>query len=295
MAPSQAPSPVMQRVKRSLSGLLLALFAAWLVCSAVRNDGEKSAVQPRTAGERTYDKFRAGNVSLLEYDQNGLMIRLSIEEIIHRKRKTPFFEYQNLKELRLHSAVFDIYLSDSASSAEKCGIPFHLLERCIHLLPGVEKARPIASYLEENTDGETDILSRIQFDRLAVKIHYSTGTVLELAAEKAFLGGDFKSLVLEGNVKILTPKGQAVRAQQAVITRKFDGILFPGGHFLQKTFEKQKSFYRLSADGRLTRLQPPPDVRYADPLAAKEQELYDRIFKKLPPHQRIMFGITGPE
>lgn len=262
---------------------------------AVNPRTHEKAAQSPPAMERTYDKFRAGKINLLEYDYKDLIIKLSVEEIVHRKRRSGFFEYQNLKELNLKHAAFDIYLYSPVHSVNNHGIPFDLLERCVHLLPGAGEAKPLESYLQETSDVDLDVLSRIQIDFFTLNIHYSTGASLEVAAEKAFLGGDFMSFVLEGNVKILTPNGEVVRAPQAVFSRRYEGILFPSGHCWKETCVRQKTFYRLKADGRLVRLPELPDVRYADPLAAKEEELYGKIFSKLPPYQRVMFGIPAPQ
>jgi len=266
-----------------------------LIYPAVNSDKHENAEQPTTAAERPYDKFRAGKINLLEYDQDDLIIKLSVEEIIHRKRRSRLFEYQNLKELYFNQTVFDIYIHKPFHSANNYRIPFDLLERCVHLAPGAGAAKPIESYLKETSDSDLDILSRIKFDRLALNVHYPTGDSLGVTAEKASIGGDFQSFVLEGDVRILSPYGEVLRAPQAVFSRGLDGILFPSGHFRQEKYDRNKTFYRLIANGRLVRLPQAPSVNYADPLEAKEEELYGKIFNKLPPYQRIMFGITAPQ
>jgi len=292
MTPSRTHTSAPRWARRLLCGLVPALSVAFLIYPSVHSSKEENAAHP-PAAERSYDKFRAGNIKLLEYDQDVLMTKVSAGEIIHRKRRSRMFEYQNLKELYFNHTVFDIYLHKSFHSENNYLIPFDLLERCVHPVPGAGAVKPIESYLKETSDSDLDILSRIQFDRLTLNVHYPTGDSLEVTAEKASISGDFQSFVLVGDVRILFPHGEVLRAPQAVFSRGMDGILFPSGHFRQEKYDRDKTFYRLIADGRLVRLPQAPNIQYRDPLEAKEEELYGRILKKLPPYQRIMFGIPA--
>jgi len=293
MAPSRTHTPALRWAGRLLCGLVPALFIALLIYPALHSGEDENALQPPQAAQRPYDKFRAGKIELREYDKDALLIKISVEEIVHKKRRSRLFEYQNLKELYFSHAVFDIYPHQTFPAATHYGIPFDLLERCVHAVPGAGAVKPLESYLQETSDSDVDILSRILFYRFSLNIHYPAGDSLEVTAEKASIAGNFQSFVLAGEVKIILPHGEVLRAPQAVFSRGMDGILFPSGHMRQETYEQRKTFYRIVADGRLLRLSPAPDVRYGDPLEAKEADLYGRVLKKLPPYQRIMFGIPA--
>lgn len=292
MTPSQSSALTLCWIKRFLIGLVV-LSIAGLGCLVIHSGKREGGAHLQTEVERPYDKFRVGEINLVEYDHEGLIIRLSVEEVIHRKRRSRLFEYQNLKELRFAHTLLDIYPRKPGNSSNNYGIPYDLLGRCFHFVPGSGTPKPIESYLKENSDIDLDVLSRIQFDDLVLNIHYPTGASLAVTAEKAYSGGDFQSFVLVGSVRIITPHGENVHAPLAVFSRKFDGILFPSGHFRQESYEGKKTFYRLNTEGSLLRLTQFPDIKYVDPLEVKEEELYDKIFRKLPPFQRIMFGITA--
>ncbi len=292
MAPSQKPTQSRCRTVQFLFGLVLVLSLFWLGYLVIHSEKHDKTVQPSTEADRPYDKFRIGGINLLEYDPEGLIVRLSVEEVVHRKRRSRLFEYQNLKELHFNHTHFDLYPRKQVSSENIYGIPYDLLGKCFHLISGSGTLKPIESYLKENSDIDLDVLSRIQFDDLVLNIHYPPGASLEVTAEKAYIGGDFQSFVLIGNVRIITPHGENVQAPLAVFSRKFDGILIPSGHFRKGIYERKKTFYRLNDKGSLLQLTQFPDIRYVDPLEVKEEELYGKIFQKLPPYQRVMFGIS---
>jgi hypothetical protein len=293
--PSRIPPRTFQKVGLFVGSLVLALSMTLLVYYVAANHRPpESAVPSPFAEGRQYDKFQFSGVKSFEYDgYGGLTIKLSADSIIHRKRKSKFFEYQNLKELYLDRAVLDLYPGKEPSLAEGRCLPFALLAKSINLVPGAGPARSIESYLQETGDIDLDILSRVLFDDFSLNIHYPTGRFLAITAEKAWIGGDFQSLVLEGAVRVISTGGEVVRASRAVVSRRFDGILLPSGYLRQEVYQSHQAFFRLTAEGRLAWSSRAPRVEYGDQLEAKENEFYGRILGKIPPYQRVMFGLPA--
>jgi hypothetical protein len=252
----------------------------------------RNSVAPQYTDNLQYDKFKLGKIELVEYDRDDLVIKITADSIIRRKRKSKLFEYQNLKELCVKNIILNVYLNKRNLPLNNSGFPFTILNKCMMSLSGTNTLKSMESYLQETTDIDLDILSRMLFEGVSLNINYPSGGLLAISAESATIGGDFRNLIMSGDVVITSRHGDTIRAPQAVLSHKFNGILFPSGHLRQKTYHKRQTFYRFASDGKIVKSHKTPKIRYTDLVEESEEKFYNKIFERVPAYVRFMFGMT---
>src|SRR4030042_7008855 len=89
--------------------LTLAVFAYY-----PDKKSESDDINPENNPEEQADDFRADNISIVKYEDNRKLFSLSADKIIHRKRISRLFVYQNLKEIYMSGVKIDIYSGNSA-------------------------------------------------------------------------------------------------------------------------------------------------------------------------------------
>lgn len=241
--------------------------------------------------EENYDNFRIENISIVRKENNKTFFSLTADEIVHRKRFSKHFHYQNLKEIHLSGVKLDIYMNNiSSDTNENISIPLDDISNVFASLG--KQPTSLNDYFEGKVqDRDLDLLSRIIFEKVSINIHYSDKKKVSVAAENAAVHFDSQNIVFTGSVKITDPLSRKLHASKAVWSKQFNGIYFPEGYVLQNDYYKNKSFYSMSKDGNLVMLLNIPRIDYRDRLEEAENTFYAKLLKKIPPYVKIMLGL----
>jgi len=246
---------------------------------------EDSMVNP---AEKMYDNFRAENVSLIRKKDNKLFFVLTAEEIIHRKRFSRLFLYQNLKEVYISGAKIDIYFNALSSAGNNL-----LMDEIHDILRSLGKeSTSIDEYFSGKVpDSDLDLLSRIFFENLSLNIYYPDRKKISFSALYATVTPDLNNLVFSGTVQFTDSMRRKFVSSKVVWSKKHNGIYFPEGYTLHNSQYRNKSFYAVNKDGDFSRLWNIPAIDYADYLEVAENRLYAKLMKKLPPYAKLMLGL----
>jgi hypothetical protein len=238
--------------------------------------------------EKMYDNFRAENVSLTRKKNNKLFFALTAEEIIHRKRFSRLFLYQNLKEVYISGAKIDIYFNTLSSAGNNL-----LMDEIHDILRSLGKeSTSIDEYSSGKvSDSDLDLLSRIFFENLSLNIYYPAGKKISFTSLYAAVTSDFNNLVFSGTVNFTDTMQRKFAAPKVVWSTKYNGIYFPEGYTLHNSQYRNKSFYAVNKDGDFSRLWDIPAIDYADYLDIAENKLYAQVMKKMPPYAKMMLGL----
>ncbi|MFZ3135887.1 MAG: hypothetical protein WA126_00680 [Thermodesulfovibrionales bacterium] len=241
--------------------------------------------------EENYDNFRIENISIVRKENNRTFFSLTADEIVHRKRFSKLFHYQNLKEIHLSGVKLDIYMNNiSSDTNENISIPLDDISNVFASLG--KQPTSLNDYFEGKVqDRDLDLLSRIIFEKVSINIHYSDKKKVSVAAENAAVHFDSQNIVFTGSVKITDPLSRKLHASKAVWSKQFNGIYFPEGYTFHNSQYRNKSFYAVSKDGDFSRLWDIPAIDYADYLDIAENKLYAQVMKKLPPYAKMMLGL----
>jgi hypothetical protein len=238
--------------------------------------------------EKIYDNFRAENVSLTRKKNNKLFFALTAEEIIHRKRFSRLFLYQNLKEVYISGAKIDIYFNTLTSAGNNL-----LMDEMHDILRSLGKeSTSIDEYSSGKvSDADLDLLSRIYFENLTLDIYYPAGKKISFTSLYATVSSDFHNLVFSGTVHFTDTMQREFIASKVVWSTKYNGIYFPEGYTLGNSQHRKALFYAVNRDGDFSRLWNVPAIDYADYLEVAESRLYAKLMKKLPPYAKMMLGL----
>ena len=246
---------------------------------------EDSMVNP---AEKMYDNFRAENVSLIRKKDNKLFFVLTAEEIIHRKRFSRLFLYQNLKEVYISGAKIDIYFNALSSAGNNL-----LMDEIHDILRSLGKeSTSIDEYFSGKVpDSDLDLLSRIFFENLSLNIYYPDRKKISFSALYATVTPDLNNLVFSGTVQFTDSVRRKFVSSKVVWSKKHNGIYFPEGYTLHNSQYRNKSFYAVNKDGDFSMLWNIPAIDYVDYLEVAESRLYAKLMKKLPPYAKLMLGL----
>ena len=274
--------------------LLLITIAFFLYSSSHNEIPQRNISQPditllSNPGEN-FDNFTVEKISIAKREGNRLFFSFSAYKVIHRKRISKFFVYQNLKEILLSGVQIDFYPYNMASLKNKnILIPLDdIISSCASL---GRPSTPIEEYLAGKADIDLDLLSRVVFENLSLNIFLSSDKQFSISAKLARVNVDFENIVLEGPIKIVDSKGKELHASEAVWSRKFNGIYLPEGYILNNKQHKRKAFYAIDTKGNFSKILKTPDIEYVDFIEEREKVLYAHLSKNMPPYLRLMFGI----
>jgi hypothetical protein len=239
--------------------------------------------------EKDYDNFRAEHVSVIRKRDNKPHFVLTADEIIHRKRFSKLFLYQNLKEIYISGAKINIYLNNRASSGNNL-LPVDEINDIFRSL-GKQPTSLDDYYAGKVADSDLDLLSRIYFENLALDIYYPAGKKISFTSLYAAVTSDFNNLVFSGTVNFTDTMQRKFAASKVVWSTKYNGIYFPEGYTLHNSQYRNKLFYAVNKDGDFSRLWDIPAIDYADYLDIAENKLYTQVMKKLPPYAKMMLGL----
>lgn len=287
--------------KASLIAFLVLLTGAIFLYSSIlsrdfRAGNPKPDVTFNANPREYYDNFWANDISIVKRQDNSILFSLSVNKIVHRKRISKLFVYQNLKEIYMSGVKIDTYPDDNALKApeskdKNITLPVDDIGSSFTSLG--KPSTPIEEYLAGNADINLDLLSRLLLEDLSINIHLANNKKIFLAAKSARINIDLENIVLEGAVKVVASDGKELYASEAVWSKKFNGIYLPNGYTLQNEQRKRKAFFVLNTKGEFLKVWKCPNIEYIDPLEERERVFYANLSKKMPTYLRFITGIAG--
>lgn len=235
--------------------------------------------------EKAYESFSAENIAIAKKQNDKVLFSVTANRVIHRKRASRIFIYQNLKEVYLSGVAIDLYTYNKANMImfEDFG--------CILTTLG-NRAITFDDYASGTVpDSELDILSRIILEDIIIKIHYPGGKTASVESPKATVNFITGNIVFNDRVKLTDATGRILCSKIAVWLKGYKSFYFPDGYSRGGVQYIRKAAYTLREDGRFSRPLRIPKIRYVDFIEKSEEEFYSKIFKKLPPYVRMMFGV----
>jgi hypothetical protein len=284
-------------MKQSRSVFLI-LFLSLLSCAFVflflnnkkaGNDDILTENDVQTYTEKDYDNFRIEHISVVRKKDNKPHFILTADEVVHRKRASKLFLYQNLKEIYVSGAKIDIYLNNISSSGNS-SLPFDEMNDIFASLG--KRPTSLDDYSAGKVaDSDLDLLSRIFFENFSLNIYYPGRKKISFSALYAAVTPDLNNLVFSGTVQFTDSMRRKFVSSKVVWSKKQNGIYFPEGYTLHKSQQRNESFYAVNKDGDFTRLWNIPAIDYADCLEVAESRLYAKLMKKLPPYAKMILGL----
>lgn len=102
-------------------------------------------------------------ISIVEQEDNRILFSISADKVIHRKRISRLFVYQNLKEIYMSGVKIDIYPYNTASISKHKDIAI-LLDDISRSFTSLGKPpTSMEECLAGNSDIDLDLLTRILF------------------------------------------------------------------------------------------------------------------------------------
>jgi hypothetical protein len=239
--------------------------------------------------EKDYDNFRVEHVSVIRKRDNKPHFVLTADEIVHRKRFSKLFLYQNLKEIYISGAKIDIYLNNRASSGKNL-LPVDEMNEIFRSL-GKQPTSLNDYSAGKVADSDLDLLSRIFFENLSLNIYYPDRKKISFSALYAAVTPDLNNLVFSGTVQLTDSMRRKFISSKVVWSKKHNGIYFPEGYTLHKSHYRKESFYAMRENGDFLKLWDVPAIDYADYLEVAESRLYAKLMKKLPLYAKMMLGL----
>ena len=272
--------------------LPLLLTAVFVSSSVILTKNSKSSNLKPQIGTRYYDNFAADKIHIVKRgEDNRLLFSISADKVVHRKRISRLFVYQNLKEIYMKVVKIDFYPHDNVSinKNENIAIPVNDIGGSFISLG--KPPTPIEDYLAGRVDVKLDLLTRLLFEDLSINIHLPNSKKISLAARSAHINTDFKNIIMEGAVRIIASDGKELIAPEAVWSKKFNGVYLPDGYILPDGFHQRKAFFVINQNGKFLRMSGTPDITYTDFIDEKENVLYAYLYQKMPAYARPMSGM----
>ncbi len=253
----------------------------------------QSAISLKLNPEKYYDNFWAENISIVKRVDNDKFFTLSVNKLVHRKRTTRLFVYQNLKELYVSGVQVNTYPAKvSARGYKRAAIALPVEDIGSSFTSFGKPPTQLEEYLAGDADFNLDLLSRLILENFSLTMHLPGNKKIFLSARVARINTDLENIVLEGPVRFIAADGSELYASLAVWSKKFNGIYLPSGYTFQNEQRKKKAFYGINPDGEFEEAAKVPDIKYVDLLEDVENKFYDRMFKKAPLYLRVLAGMT---
>ena len=241
------------------------------------------------AGDRP-KAFWAEKVSLVHLNGSRVFLKLAAEQVVHRRRTSRLFVYENYDEIFLQGLRVEFPLVEDESGRKRVKLPLHEIEDVLRSLSDLPKAA--AGDPDETGDLDVDVLSRLLIEDVAFRILPQHERPIDLNAKQAKIGGDFKTVLFEGGMT-LSGANCEIKAPTALWSMEHDGFLLPAGYRQGQKQHRDQAFVSLTANGTCRTVSPVPDIRYVDPLEEQEAALYATISESMPVFARFMLGIPG--
>jgi hypothetical protein len=239
----------------------------------------------------TFDDFQAENISISNIENGRTLFSIAADRVVHRKRVSRFFVYQNLKELCLTGARINIFQVKHALQTSHDSVSLPLGDIGGSFMSFGKPATSMESYLAGIPDADLDILSRVLFEDLSIAIDISVGRKISFRAGRARINLDFENIIFDGPLRIVDAAGTELTAQLGVWTNKHNGIYLPKGFVFKGDIYNGEGFYALNGKGEFFRGRRLPKVNYMDPLDDREDFINEYILGKVPLTLRVMLGL----
>jgi hypothetical protein len=240
---------------------------------------------------RNYDSFLVENVSMVKKKDNNILFSLTAGEIVHRKRESKLFVYQNIKEILISGATIDIFLDNEASLANSNN-NLLLTDNLKTIFTSFGKpASSIEDYLNGKVaDSDLDIMSRIVFKDITLNMHFPNGRRISIVSKNAVVNADLENIVFTDFVRIIDSNSGELSSAKAIWSKKYSQFYFPEGYSFNKKTCKAKASYALSQEGEFIKLLTVMPLYYLDLLDKSENSFYSKVLKKVPPEIKMMLG-----
>lgn len=255
-----------------LSLAALVALVALPSCGPFRTEelgaGTREAGEPLLPGD-----LELAGLSVFGGDVGEPRLSLAADGARYERRKTGngIFTYQNFTELRLSDVSAELHPRQPASASES---PFDLLgalSTAIGAFAGSDGASG------DEVESEAQLLSRVLFDRLTIRIHSAHGGMVSIEADRARGDPDFEALIFEGPTTLVDSVGHTLRAPRAIWLRDRAGVVVPAGHEIDGEVREREAFFAIDHEGALAERFPVPTVSVLDPLLEMEDRLFGGI------------------
>lgn len=289
-----------RRPKIIFIAILVSLTIAILVYLPVHNKNhEIGNLQPESdIGNKphdSYDNFTVDRISIVKHEDHRIVFSLFADKVIHRKRASKLFVYQNLKELYMSGVKIDIYHYNSASTGKEKKVVIPVDDIGSVRMSLGKPTTTMEEYLAGNTDIDLDLLTRILVADLSINIYLPYNKKVSITSKSGRVDANFENIIFGGLVKVTASDGKELYAPQAIWSKKFNGMYFPEGYTIRNNYQRGKAFFTLNREGKFLWVSRISEIDYTDPIEEKETALYTDLFKKMPAHLRFMFGIGIPQ
>lgn len=259
-------------------------IALLCACSETGPDPERTE-----RGVSSHSLLELDGVLLKSRTKAGDPVSLRARHLVHAKRRSAsgVFVYHSFSEFLLDDVLVEAERDQHAGFSR---IVLDLLDR-IEVLGGDSGAAPVRERAEQAPDGPTP--SRALFRNFQF-VERSDAGELELRASRARLNFDSGMLVLEGDVRLRSARGERLEAEQAVLAPDDNGLFMPLGNRWDGRLTADAVFLVAAPDGRLSASQGLPSRSYDDLLERRERVVLTHLAERAPAGLRpFMAAILG--
>lgn len=240
---------------------------------------------------KNYDEFSVENVSLLRKIGDKTCFSLIANKVVHRKRSSRLFYYENIKEIVVSDANISIYecggLSNKASDSN--AMLFDNI-KCLATSFG-KPPMSVEDYIDTKmADKDLSIMSRVIFENVSINMHWSNNSRMTITATNADLSADLENMIFTGSVEVIDASKRKFSSSKAVWSKKHRGIYFPEGYVSQNKEHRNGTLFSVNRKGEFFNMVTTA-IQYIDLVEKNEDEFYSRFIKKIPPPIRIMLGL----
>jgi hypothetical protein len=295
-SPSCFTSIAVIKVKGLQAGGVFAagsVFAAlFVVASYLAVFGHGGDFHPRIASEpsqsgEVFDNFKIEGFSIVEREGGRVLFGLSADRVIHRKRVSDLFVYQNMKEICFTGLKVDIHPRKGSAEA----MPFADIGRSLAYLG--KQPTSAEEYMEGLAGDDLDFLTRVLAEEMHINIYGPGGRKTTLEAGKARIGLELENMVFEDGVRVVSGRNGEMFAPVAVWSRRHRGLLFPEGYSGGGVSHEGRAFFVFGPEGALRRQAVAPEIDCSDPLEEKEKAFYTALQNQMPRQLRFFLGLRG--
>lgn len=234
--------------------------------------------------------FWARNISLTRINGRDALFKLAAKAVVHRRRATSLFVYENVSEIVLTGLRVDFRLSPDETGRTRIKLPLREIEeglRSIH-----ESLKSSKDDLSATADPDYDLISRVVIEDVVFRGLPAAQGSIDLAAKQAKISGDFGVVLFDGGMTLSGSRCK-IKAPIALWSAKHDGFLLPVGYVQGHTQHRRKAFVSLTEGGTCKRRRPIPDIHYVDRLEEQEAAVFASLSRNMPAFAAFMLGMPS--
>ncbi len=271
-----------------LAGIVFLYFYA--IAGRYQSIGLKPDTSIELVSEYNYEHFMLDKISMVDYGNGKIHFSLYADKVVHRKRVSRFFIYQNLKELNLSGVNIKFYPDNKTDAIKGGDISLPLDDIGSSLASFGKKPTEIKDYLDGNVaDIDLDLMSRLLLEDLSIDIELPDDKKIIFIAKGAHINTNLDNIVFT-DAKIIASNGIELSAPVMVWSKKYNGIYLPEGYALQNNYHKKEAFFVIDRQGIILKRKIPEKIKYVDYIEEAENTFYANS-KTLPLYARIMLGL----